>query len=81
MLRDRDGLPVPDVAESLEFLANEGYSKVVIMPTHMIEGEEYNNKIVAPARAFEGRFESLKTGKVLLSDRKEIGRASCRERV
>ena len=67
-LKERDGILTDSVPEALEKLAAEGVRTVVIQPTHMLEGDEYDKKIVAPAAEFEGRFESLKIGHALLTE-------------
>ena len=38
-LLERDGIKTDSVPEALEKLAAEGVRKVVVMPTHMMEGE------------------------------------------
>ncbi len=67
ILRERDGINVDGIPQALEKLAEEGVKDVVIMPTHMMEGDEYNNKIAAEAEKFKARFESLKVGHALLT--------------
>ena len=68
ILKERDGIVIDSVPEALEKLAAEGVKKVCLMPTHMLEGDEYHNKIAAPAEAFKDRFETLKVGHALLTE-------------
>ena len=68
ILKERDKIIIDSVPEALEKLAAEGVKKVFLMPTHMLEGDEYYNKIVAAAKESEGRFEVLKVGRALLTN-------------
>lgn len=40
-LKERDGLSVDNVSEALNRLHEEDYTRVVVQPTHVIHGEEY----------------------------------------
>ena len=40
-LRERDGIVIPNVSEALASLAEEGFGDVVIQPTHILNGEEF----------------------------------------
>ena len=53
ILLERDGIKIDSVPEALEKLAAEGVKQVIIMPTHMLEGDEYDKKIVNSAKDFE----------------------------
>ncbi|MGM9539698.1 sirohydrochlorin cobaltochelatase [Anaerovibrio sp.] len=55
----REGYDYPSLVDVLEQLSAAGYSDVVIMPTHLTAGEEFQNKLVPAAREFAGRFDSL----------------------
>ncbi|MBO4862694.1 MAG: sirohydrochlorin cobaltochelatase, partial [Firmicutes bacterium] len=68
ILLERDKIKIDSVPEALEKLAAEGVKKVVVMPTHMLEGDEYDNKIVNVAKEFEGRFEDIRVGRALLTN-------------
>ena len=50
-LRNRDGLEIDDVAQALTRLYEEGFTQVVIQPTHILCGEEYE-KLCALASPF-----------------------------
>ncbi len=76
-LRERDGVEVDDVPAALEKLAAEGFSHVVVQPTHVMHGDEYD-KLTAQAAPFQGRFQKLTCGRALLSsleDYQAVGRA------
>lgn len=65
-LERRDGLQIDDVPRALERLAADGFRDVVVQPTHMMNGEEYD-KLRAQAAPFGGRFDRLCVGRPLLS--------------
>ena len=65
-LRQRDGLAIDDVTQALERLLREGYGDVVIQPTHVINGEEFD-KLRDMARPYEARFARLAIGAPLLT--------------
>ena len=56
----------PSAAEALEDLLREGCTDVVIQPTHVINGEEYD-KLLAQAEPCRGRFARLSVGAPLLT--------------
>lgn len=66
-LRERDGIHIDSVSEAMERLIRDGVQEVVVQPTHVMNGGEYD-KMVRDVRAYEGRFTSLKIGRALLSD-------------
>ena len=66
-LRQRDGIVIPNVDEALAQLAEEGFEDVLIQPTHVINGEEYD-KLCAQARPYVERFARLRLGTPLLTD-------------
>lgn len=65
-LRDRDKLTIDNVAEALERLASDGFETVVCQPTHILNGEEYDD-IVAAVELFRARFRAVRIGAPLLS--------------
>ena len=56
----REGYVYPSLEELLEELSEAGFADVVIMPTHLTPGEEFQRKIVPGAEAFSDRFGSLR---------------------
>ena len=68
ILLERDGIKTDSVPEALEKLAAEGVKQVIIMPTHMLEGDEYDKKIVNAAKDFEGRISDIRVGRALLTE-------------
>ena len=65
------GEQIPSLTEALERLHDEGVSQVVVQPTHLLYGYEYD-KLKAEAEEFSTRFESLKIGKPLIADTHDI---------
>lgn len=65
-LRERDGLDIPSPARALEALLGEGVTDVVIQPTHVINGAEYD-KLMAQAAPYREKFARLTVGKPLLT--------------
>lgn len=64
-LKNRDNHLVFNVTEALDHLLAEGYDAVVIQPTHVIPGEEYEI-LLAQAQPFLGKFSQILLGKPLL---------------
>ena len=65
-LAREEGLELDDVPAALERLAGEGYTDVVIQPTHVMNGEEYH-KLARQAQPFRERFARLSLGAPLLT--------------
>ena len=65
-LADREGLHIDDVPQALERLAAEGCTDVVIQPTHIMNGDEFD-KLCAQAEPFRTRFARLSFGRPLLT--------------
>ncbi|HWR31511.1 MAG TPA: sirohydrochlorin cobaltochelatase, partial [Negativicutes bacterium] len=62
-----EGLPVDPPAKALKRLQRDGFDDVIVQPTHIIPGEEYDRLTAAlePFRS-DGVFASLKLGRPLL---------------
>ena len=52
------GVLIPSLPELLKSLASQGYSRVLIQPSHLTPGEEFDGKIVAAAQEAEGWFSA-----------------------
>ncbi len=65
-INQRDGEKIDNVTEAMEKLVDDGYGTLVIQPTHVMNGEEYDEmkKLTSP---FEKNFASIKYGKPLLT--------------
>ncbi len=69
-LKERDGLEIDNVSEALERLVSDGYGTVVVQPTHVMNGYEYE-EMLAAIEPYEDRFVSLTCGAPLLSSDKD----------
>lgn len=65
------GTPADSPSEALERLAAEGFDEVIVQPSHVTAGTEYE-RLCTEAAAFDGRFAKLKIGAPLLHDRSDI---------
>lgn len=64
-LEQRDGVKIPTLEEMLSSLLEEGYTHVIVQPTHLIEGVEMEalRREVAEVKS---RFKDIRVGKPLL---------------
>lgn len=65
-LARRDGVVIDDVPAALKRIAGEGYTDVVIQPTHVMNAEEYD-KLRAQAAPWRERFSCFAVGTPLLT--------------
>ncbi len=73
-LKSRDNLVIDNVTEAMDRLVADGVKEVVIQPTHVMNGFEFDD-IVNEVSTYKDKFESFKIGKQLLAsdeDFKEI---------
>lgn len=66
MIRRRlsaQGIAVSALEELLSRLAADGYERVVLQPSHLTPGEEYDRKVRPAAAAFAGQFSCLQLGR------------------
>lgn len=66
-LKERDGEEIDNVKEALDRLVADGVKELVVQPTHVMNGYEYDEMMEAVS-PYEGKFDSIKYGKPLLSD-------------
>lgn len=62
----REGVQIDNVAQALNRLEREGFEKVIVQPTHMMNGEECDN-VRRQAEACAGRFKILRFGTPVLT--------------
>lgn len=70
ILKERDELEIDGVPEALRRLKEEGFEKVLIQPTLVMGGEEYD-RMLADIKEYKGQFKNLAWGKPLLSDEED----------
>ena len=62
-----EGITIDSAQEALERLYRDGFAEVVVQPTHIIPGEEYDRLIEAMAQFHQtGAFASFKLGRPIL---------------
>ena len=66
ILAERDGIQTDNVTEAMERLVADGVKKVVLQPTHLMHGYEYDDVMdeIAP---YIDQFDSFAIGEPLLS--------------
>lgn len=74
-LKNRDGVHIDTVDAALTRLAEDGFGDVVVQPTHIINGDEYD-KLRSLAAPMAGRFSRLTFGAPLLTDVKDYAAAA-----
>ena len=70
-LAERDGLIIDNVTDAMERLVADGIKDVIIQPTLVIPGLEYDG-IIAALRPFVDQFDSIRYGLPLLTSDKDI---------
>ena len=65
-LKERDNIEIDNVTEAMDRLVADGIKEVVIQPTHVMSGYEYDD-VVNEVNPYKDKFESFKIGKTLLS--------------
>ena len=65
VLENRDGIVIDNVAEAMSRLADDGFREVLVQPTHVIPGDEYDD-MAADVMRQAGRFEKITIGTPLL---------------
>lgn len=65
-LKQRDGLSIDYVTEGIERMAADGVRKAVIVPTHVVNGEEYDF-VKAAAEKYADRFEGVAVSRPVLT--------------
>ena len=62
----RDGVDIDNVSEALNRAADNGVKTLVVQPTHLMDGYEYND-LVDELAGFADAFEAIAVGEPLLS--------------
>ena len=63
----RDGEEIDNVEQALERAVSNGVKTLVIQPTHLIHGKEYD-ELIESAKAHAGSFESISVAEPLLGE-------------
>ena len=65
-LKERDGICIDYVSEAMDKLSREGFQEVVVQPTHIVNGKEYDD-VVRIVDGHVGDIRSLKMSRPLLT--------------
>ena len=65
-LKERDGTSIDYITEAMDRLSAEGFEEVVVQPTHIMNGEEYDS-IVDAVKSHRGSIARIAVGKPLLT--------------
>ena len=63
-------MEIDNVTEAMERLVADGVKKVVIQPTHVMNGAEYDD-VMAEIAPYAGKFEVMAAGKALLTSHED----------
>lgn len=66
VLKKRDGIHIDTVTEAMERLVADGFETVLVQPTHIINGDEYD-KMVAEIKPYYETLKQIKIGVPLLT--------------
>lgn len=69
-LKERDNLQIDNVREAMDRLVADKLKNVIIKPTHIIAGKEYD-ELCEAVKAYEDKFEGFKIGTPLLSEKSD----------
>jgi sirohydrochlorin cobaltochelatase len=64
-LAKEEGLKIDNVEEAMKRLVAEGVKEVLVQPTHVMNGEEYDS-VIEEVKPFEKQFTRIRYGKPLL---------------
>jgi len=76
-LEERDGLEIDNVGEALDRAVEDGVKTLVVQPTHLMDGLEYND-VVDEIAEYADQFEKVVVGEPLLTsdeDFKNVAKA------
>ncbi len=65
-IKDRDGIVIDNVSEALNRAADNGVKTLVVQPTHLMNGLEYND-LIEEIASFSDAFEQVAIGEPLLT--------------
>lgn len=69
-LKERDGLVIDNVKEAMDRFVSEEVKNVIVQPTHVMAGKEYD-ELCEAVKPYEDKFESFKMGAPLLTEDKD----------
>lgn len=76
VLEKRDGILIDNVAEAMNRLVGDGFHEIMVQPTHVIPGDEYDD-MVADVMMFRDRFDKITVGTPLLYRTEDYRKVIC----
>jgi len=70
-IKSRDNVSIDNIGEALERAVKNGVKNLVIQPTHLMDGLEYND-LINEAAEYSDSFEKLAIGKPLLTTEEDF---------
>jgi sirohydrochlorin cobaltochelatase len=70
-LQQRDGIKIDNVKEALDRLVADGFKTLIVQPTHLMHGYEYDD-LAAELNNYKGKFSSIAFGEPLLTSNEDI---------
>ena len=67
-LKSRDGISIDNVTEALDRCVSDGVKEVIIQPTHLMDGLEYNDIVTEVNENYNSKFDKITIGAPLLTD-------------
>lgn len=67
---EKEGIQIPNVAIALEQMHRDGIQDILVQPTHVIAGMEYD-KMIAQIQEKQEWFETIRIGKPLLNETRD----------
>ncbi|MDD4320980.1 MAG: sirohydrochlorin cobaltochelatase [Acidaminococcaceae bacterium] len=67
----QNGIQIKDLPTTLCELKKSGYKDVLVQPTHLLHGEEYEKKVLETVNKFQKDFTRLVVGKPLISKKED----------
>lgn len=68
-LEKNKGIKVNDLPATLKELKKAGYKDILVQPTHLLHGEEYEHKVLTTVDKFKGDFD-----RIVVSDPLMVGK-------
>ena len=72
-LKERDGIEIDNVDEAFERLEKDGVKELIVQPTHVMSGYEYDD-LMEVVKAQADKFDSVKVGAPLLTSDDDYSR-------
>ncbi len=70
-LKERDGLEIDNVEEALDRAVDDGIKKLVVQPTHLMNGFEYTD-LADAVKNYEAKFDAIELGAPLLDSEGDV---------